>query len=82
MTESELNYKTDDEETEFRFNKLDQNILEYVNLETNTIIEIKAHQLMELLLKTDFLERRGYRPLQIETDIKYGTIFDEVIDER
>lgn len=77
MTEKELSYKTEDEDAEFLYDKLDQNIIEYVDLKTNTITNIKAHQLMEFLLKTDFLERRGYKPLEIEQDIKYGTVIEE-----
>lgn len=66
MITETLKYKTNDEEAEFVYDKLDQNILEYVYLKSNIVAKIKAHHLVEFLIRTDFLERRGYRPLEIE----------------
>lgn len=61
----ELKYKTEDEEAEFRYDKLNQNMIEYVDLNKNKIYKLHAHKLIEFLTKTDFLERRGYK---IEVD--------------
>lgn len=66
---TELKYITEDNEAEFVLDKLDQNVIEYVDLKTNKIYKLQAHKLVEFLVKTDFLERRGYKPLEVNNTL-------------
>lgn len=63
-------YISDDEEAEFMYDKLDKNIIEYRDLKTNITTKIDAHKLVEFLVKTDFLEKRGYQPLEPDNTIR------------
>ncbi len=66
---TELKYTTEDREAEFVYDKLGQNIIEYIDLKTNKICQLHAHKLVEFLVKTDFIERRGYKPLEADNTL-------------